>query len=56
MLCPEHNTRDCYCPTYDDLIDLSGKMMSDGISQVKADELTLRLYDEENKPIQGGLF
>lgn len=49
MICPEHNVKveDCLCQVAEDLMTLSGKQMSDRVSHKEADEIALRLYQEE---------
>jgi len=49
MICPEHNreVEDCLCQVAEDLMTLAGKQMSDRISRKEADEIALRLYQEE---------
>lgn len=51
MICPDHHIEavGCCCPVADDLIELSGKMLSDGIDQGKADEIALRFYHRGKK-------
>lgn len=57
MLCPDHNIKveDCCCPVAQDLIELSGKQISDNIEQAEADEIALKLY-EKCKKGQRNLF
>ncbi len=55
MKCPDHKedvTR-CRCNLADDLIELSGKQMSDGMDQNQADKLALELLVDKG---QGKLF
>ena len=51
MNCPEHNIKaeDCCCQVAHDLIELSGKQLSDGIEQPEADEIALRLHEKYKK-------
>ena len=51
MLCPDHHIKveDCCCQVAHDLIELSGKQLSDGIEQPEADEIALKLYSQFKK-------
>ncbi len=51
MICPEHDRKveDCLCPVAEGLMELSGKQMSDRISHKEADEIALRLHQEEKR-------
>ncbi|VAW38900.1 hypothetical protein MNBD_GAMMA01-1299 [hydrothermal vent metagenome] len=51
MVCPSHNrdVADCTvdgdpCPLADDLIEFSGKYLSDGYSQAEADRIALEFH------------
>ena len=51
MICPEHHILavDCRCPVSDDLIELSGKQMSDNIDIEEADRVALMLHEKFKK-------
>lgn len=55
MTCPDchNNVDDRYCDTCDDLIELSGKMMSDDMDD--PDSLTLSVWYMEGM-VQGEMF
>lgn len=57
MICPEHHIEaiDCLCLVADDLIELSGKQLSDGIEQLEADRVAMSLHEKFRKG-QRGLF